>query len=100
MSNGEMLKDIKKLIESGEDFSVKQYRILTLSGMVELGDSLKAVIGEIDKVNSAAQTRICPEVKQAVIDIGKLETKSNRNDAYVGIGTVFGTIAGILFGSK
>jgi len=100
MSNGEMLKDIKKLIESGEDFTVKQYRILTLSGMVELGDTLKEVIGEIDKVNSAAQTRICPEVKQAAVDIQKLETKSNRNDAYVGIGTVFGTIAGILFGNK
>jgi len=100
MSNGEMLKDIKKLIESGEDFSVKQYRILTLSGMVELGDTLKEVIGEIDKVNSAAQTRICPEVKQAVIDIGKLETRSNRMDALVGAGTVFGTIAGFLFGNK
>ena len=41
MSNGEMLKDIKKLIESVEDFTVKQYRNLTLTGMVELGDTLK-----------------------------------------------------------
>lgn len=100
MSNGDMLKDIKKLVESGDDFTPKQYRILTLSGMVELGENIKEIKDEISKVNNAAQTRICPEVKQAAVDIQKLETKSNRNDAYVGIGTVFGTIAGILFGNK
>jgi len=100
MSNGNMLVDIKKLIESGEDFTVKQYRILSLSGMVELGEGLKEVRNEIAKVDSAAQARICPAVEQAQKDIDKLEGKSNRNDVFVGVGTILGTIGGILFGNK
>ena len=100
MSNGKMLNDIKKLIESGEDFTVKQYRVLTLSGMVELGDSIENLRGDIRKVDDKAMTRICPEVTQAARDIVRLEAKSNRVDAIVGVGTVIGSVIGFFFGSK
>jgi len=100
MSNGNMIKDIKQLIESGEDFTAKQYRVLSLSGMVELGEGLKEVRNEIAKVDSAAQARICPAVEQAQKDIDRLEGKSNRNDVIVGIGTVLGTVGGFIFGNK
>ena len=100
MSNGDMLKDIKELIASGDDFTVKQYRILSLSGMVQLGDSIKDIRDDIKKVDEKASVRVCPEVLQAQKDIVKLEGKSNRNDVIVGIGTVIGSIGGFIFGSK
>ncbi len=100
MSNGDMLNTIKKLIESGEDFTVKQYRLMSLTGLVELGADIKDVRDEIKKVDDAAQERVCPAVTQAIKDIDKLEGKSNRNDIFVGIGTIMGTIGGILFGNK
>ena len=100
MSNGDMLKTIKELIESGDDFSVKQYRIMSLTGMVELGEDIKDVRHEINKVDKAAQARVCEPVKQAKIDIGKLEGKSNRNDFIVGFGTIVGSVVGFIFGNK
>lgn len=100
MSNGDMLKTIKNLIEDGDPFTAKQFQTMSLTGMVELGDNIKNLSNEIKKVDGAAQSRICPEVKQAAIDIGKLETKSNRMDTLVGAGTILGTIAGVLFGTK
>ena len=100
MSNGDMLNTIKELIESGEDFTVKQYRVMSLTGMVELGEDIKEVRDEIKKVDNAAQERVCPAVTQAVIDIGKLEKKSNRNDTIVGVGTITGSILGFIFGNK
>lgn len=100
MSNGSMLKDIKDLIESGESFTTKQYQVLSLSGMVELGDEIKDVRAELKNVNTAAQTRVCPEVAQAQKDIEDLEKKSNRMDTLVGAGTILGTIAGLIFGNK
>ena len=100
MSNGTMLHTIKKLIEDGDDFTVKQFRTMTLTGMVELGENISEMRGEIKQVNSDAQSRICPEVKQAQIDIGKLEKKSNRSDTIVGVGTVIGSVIGFVFGSK
>lgn len=100
MSNGSMIKDIKTLIESGDDFTAKQYRILSLSGMVELGEDMKAVRDEINKVDKAAQARVCKDVIQAQKDIKKLEEKSNRNDTIVGIGTIVGSVVGFVFGNK
>jgi len=100
MSNGDMLHTIKELIESGDDFTVKQYRVMSLTGMVELGEDIKEVRDEIKKVDSAAQARICPAVIQAQKDIVKLEGKSNRNDTIVGIGTVIGSVIGFVFGNK
>ena len=38
------------------------------------------------------------KVDQNCKDIERLEEKSNRNDAIVGIGTIIGTIAGVIFG--
>jgi len=75
MSNGDMLKDIKELIASGDDFSVKQYRILSLSGMVQLGDSIKDIRDDIKKVDDKASERVCPEVLQAQKDIVKVGRK-------------------------
>jgi len=100
MSNGTMMKDIKTLIESGEAFTTKQYQVLSLSGMVELGDEIKEVKRELKNVNTAAQTRVCKEVKQAQKDIEALEKKSGRMDTLVGAGTILGTIAGLIFGNK
>ena len=100
MSNGEMLKDIKDLIASGEDFTVKQYRILTLSGMVEMGDKIDALNSEMANVDEKAMSRICPAVETAQADIEKLERKSGRMDTLVGAGTILGTIAGLIFGNK
>lgn len=100
MSNGDMLNTIKKLIESGDDFSVKQYRILSLSGMVELGEGLEDVRDEIKKVDDAAQERICPAVIQAGKDIEKLEGKSNRNDILVTLATGISGVIGFIFGNK
>jgi len=62
MSNGTMMKDIKTLIESGEAFTTKQYQVLSLSGMVELGDEIKEVKRELKNVNTAAQTRVCKDM--------------------------------------
>ena len=100
MSNGDMLHTIKELIESGDDFTVKQYRILSLSGMVELGENITALKKEITVVDKDAQSRICPEVNQAIKDIERLEKKSNRNDTIVGVGTIIGSIVGFVFGNK
>ena len=100
MSNGDMLKDIKTLIESGDDFTVKQYRILSLSGMVQLGDDIKTLRSEIQASESKAMTRVCPEVKQAAIDIKKLEDKSNRNDILVTLATAISGTIGFIFGGK
>ena len=100
MSNGKMLNQIKELIESGDDFTVKQYRVLSLSGMVELGENIEGLKGDIDKVEQKALSRVCPEVKQTIRDIEKLERKSNRNDTIVGIGTVVGSVVGFIFGNK
>ena len=100
MSNGEMLTSIKKLVESGDDFSVKQFRVMTLTGMVELGDNIKEVRDEITRVDEEATSRICPEVIQAQKDIDKLEDKSDKRDVLVGAGTILGTIAGVIFGNK
>ena len=100
MSNGNMLVDIKKLIESGEDFTVKQYRILSLSGMVELGDAIKEMGQKITTVDTAAKTRVCPAVIEAQKDIDKLEGRSDKRDVLVGAGTILGTIAGVIFGNK
>ena len=100
MSNGKMLHTIKKLIEDGDPFTAKQYQTMSLAGMVELGDSIKSLTGEIKEVKDDAQSRICPEVKQAAKDIERLETKSNRNDTIVGIGTVIGSVVGFFFGTK
>jgi len=100
MSNGDMLKDIKELIASGDDFSVKQYRILSLSGMVQLGDSIKDIRDDIKKVDEKASVRVCPEVIQAQKDIVKLEKKSNRNDGYVTLATIAASITAAIFGSR
>ena len=100
MGNGNMLKDIKGLIESGETFTTKQYQVLSLSGMVELGEEIKSIKGELANVNTAAQTRICPEIIAVQNDIKRIEGKSNKNDILVGAGTIFGTIAGLIFGNK
>ena len=100
MSNGDMLKTIKALIESGEDFTVKQYRVMSLTGMVELGADIKEVRDEISKVDEAAQDRICPAVVQAQKDIKKLEGKSNRNDVLVTLATAISGVIGFVFGSK
>ena len=98
--SGDILKSIKKLVESGDDFTVKQYRIMSLTGMVELGEDIQDVRKEIKKVDDAAQARICPAVIQAQKDIGKIEKKSNRNDFIVGIGTIVGSVVGFIFGNK
>ena len=100
MSNGDMLKDIKELIASGDDFSVKQYRILSLSGMVQLGDSIKDIRDDIKKVDEKASVRVCPEVLQAQKDIVKLEGKSNRNDGLVTIAGIADAITAAIFGGK
>jgi len=100
VSNGDMLKDIKELIASGDDFTVKQYRILSLSGMVQLGDSIKDIRDDIKKVDDKASERVCPAVLQAQKDITKMEDKSNRNDVIVGIMTGIGTAIGFVFGTK
>ena len=100
MSNGDMLKTIKNLVESGDDFTVKQYRVMSLTGMVELGDKIESLQGEIKQVDKSAQARVCKEVVQAGKDIERLEKKSNRNDTVVGFATVLGTIAGLIFGNK
>jgi len=100
MGNGDMLKDIKELIASGDDFSVKQYRILSLSGMVQLGDSIKDIRDDIKKVDEKASVRVCPEVLQAQKDIVKLEGKSNRNDGLVTIAGIAGAITAAIFGGK
>jgi len=100
MSNGDMLKDIKELIASGDDFSVKQYRILSLSGMVQLGDNINDLRDDIKKVDEKASVRVCPEVLQAQKDIVKLEGKSNRNDGLVTIAGIAGAITAAIFGGK
>jgi len=100
MSNGNMLKDIKNLIASGDDFTVKQYRILSLSGMVELGDNINDLRDDIKKVDEKASVRVCPEVLQAQKDIVKLEGKSNRNDGLVTIAGIAGAITAAIFGGK
>jgi len=93
MSSGDMLKDIKELIASGDDFSVKQYRILSLSGMIELGDKM-------DEIEAAAMERHCPALEQVEKDVARLEKKSNRNDGYVTIATIVGSITAAIFGSR
>ena len=100
MSNGDMLKDIRELIASGDDFSVKQYRILSLSGMVQLGDNINDLRDDIKKVDEKASVRVCPEVLQAQKDIVKLEGKSNRNDGLVTIAGIAGAITAAIFGGK
>ena len=100
MSNGDMLKTIKNLIEDGDPFTAKQFQTMSLTGMVELGDSIKALNDEIKKVDIAAQGRICPAVIQAQKDIGKLEGKSNRNDLLVTLATGISGVIGFVFGSK
>ena len=65
MSNGDMLKTIKNLIEDGDPFTAKQFQTMSLTGMVELGDSIKDLRDEIKKVDDAAQDRVCPAVLQA-----------------------------------
>ena len=100
MSNGDMLKTIKNLIDDGDPFTAKQFQTMSLTGMVELGDNIKNLSDEINKVDTAAQNRVCPAVLQTQKDIEKLEGKSNRNDVIVGVGTVLGTIGGFLFGTK
>ena len=100
MSNGEMLKNIKELIESGDDFTAKQYRILTLSGIIEIGGMIHELREEIKVVDDKAMTRICPAVEQAQKDIGKLEAKSNRNDLMVTIAAIAGSIGAAIFGSE
>ena len=100
MSNGNMLKDIKNLIASGDDFTVKQYRILSLSGMVELGDNINDLRDDIKKVDEKASVRVCPEVLQSQKDIVKLEGKSNRNDGLVTIAGIAGAITAAIFGGK
>ena len=100
MGNGDMLKDIKELIASGDDFTVKQYRVLSLSGMVQLGDNIKELRDEVKAVDEKAMIRVCPEVIQANKDIGKLEKKSNRNDGYVTLATIAASITAAIFGGK
>ncbi|HDD61479.1 MAG TPA: hypothetical protein ENF22_02980 [Chloroflexi bacterium] len=95
-----MIKEIKQLIESGDDFTAKQFRILSLSGMVELGEAIEDVRNEIKKVDAAAQARVCPKVLQAQRDIERLEGKSNRNDVIVAFGTIIGSIVGVFVGNK
>jgi len=99
MSNGDMLNTIKKLVESGDDFTVKQYRMMSLSGMVELGDSIKGLEGEIAK-GEKKDLLLGTAVEHVKKDITRLEGKSNRNDTIVGIGTLVGSIIGFVFGSK
>jgi len=100
MSNGDMLKTIKDLIESGDPFTAKQYQVMSLTGMVELGQDIKDVRSEINKVDKAAQSRICPAVTQAQKDIVKLEGKSNRNDILVTLATAISGAVGFFFGTK
>ena len=100
MSNGDMLNTVKKLIESGDPFTAKQFQTMSLTGMVELGEDIKEVRDEINKVDKAAQARICPAVLQAQKDIEKMEGKSNRNDFIVGFGTIVGSVVGFIFGNK
>ena len=100
MSIGDMLKTIKNLIEDGDPFTAKQFQTMSLTGMVELGDSIKDIRDEIKKVDEAAQDRICPAVEQAQKDIEKLEGKSNRNDVLVTLATAISGVIGFVFGSK
>ena len=100
MSNGDMLKTIKTLIEDGDPFTAKQFQTMSLTGMVELGDNIKALKDEIKKVDDAAQDRVCPAVLQAQKDITKLEGKSNRNDMLVTLATGISGVIGFFFGSK
>ena len=100
MSNGDMLKTIKTLIENDEPFTAKQYQTMSLTGMVELGDAIKEMGQKITTVDTAAQTRVCPAVIEAQKDIDKLEGRSDKRDVLVGAGTILGTIAGVIFGNK
>ena len=100
MSNGDMLNTVKKLIESGDPFTAKQFQTMSLTGMVELGEDIKEVRDEINKVDKAAQARICPAVLQAQKDIGKLEKKSTRNNLLVTLATGISGVVGFIFGNK
>jgi len=100
MSNGDMLKTIKTLIENDEPFTAKQYQTMSLTGMVELGDAIKEMGQKITTVDTAAKTRVCPAVIEAQKDIDKLEGRSDKRDVLVGAGTILGTIAGVIFGNK
>ena len=100
MSNGDMLKTIKTLIENDEPFTAKQYQTMSLTGMVELGDAIKEMGQKITTVDAAAQTRVCPAVKEVQKDVKRIEGKSDKRDVFVSVGTILGTIAGVIFGNK
>ena len=100
MSNGEMLSTIKELIENGDPFTAKQFQVMVLSGVVEVGDEIKKVRDDLNKVDKSAQSRVCEKVLQAEKNIEKLEGKSNRNDSIVSVGVIISTVIGAIFGNK
>jgi len=88
MSNGSMLTEIKNLIDSGEDFTARQYRQLMLSAMLEMGE-------KIEMVETGLATRKCSSLAVVENEVKILRRRNNITDLLTAVMTSVAVYLGV-----
>ena len=114
MSNGEsVLINIRKMVENGEELSVKEFRIFMLSTAIDGEKARKSAAKERKKILDTVDDKIqcledkiddhpemCSQAETNKEEIDRLRNKSDRNDVLVTMATIASGIGAAIFGSK
>jgi len=108
MTNGEMLTVLERIIDGedvfGEDVTPKAISLLTLAGVHDVRNAQQETIKRLDKIeevieeNETRSTSNKSRLETNRTEITRLRNRGNRNDLFLGVSTVIGTIIGSIFG--
>ena len=113
MSNGKILRDLKKMVDEGKPLTAAQYRTFMLSVAMDAQEERKlatkerkAIIITVDAKIAMLEKKIehnptaCSQAETNKEEIIRIRNKSDRNDLYVTLVTIIGSISAALFGTK